>query len=110
MSQTHHFRQAVDLLWSCRFLAEEQRQSDVVENAQPGNQIELLKDKPDFVPAQLDQFGFRQTRGVNTVDDDFAAGRLIETAEDMQQGCFTGPGRASNGNKFFFVNTQVNPA
>ncbi len=89
---------------------EKQGQGDIFINRKAGNEMKLLEDKSDFFPAYPNQLFFRELVHGRPVDFHDPHGRLVKTSHDVQHGCFSGTGRAHNGNKFSFADFQVHPS
>ena len=63
-----------------------ERQGDVLERRQPGQEVELLEDVANGAPAQARLVVARHRPERRAVDGHLAAGRLLETAGDGEQG------------------------
>src|SRR5258707_4778429 len=64
----------------------------VLESAQVGHQVELLKDEADFFGAVTNQVVLRKFGQVPPVDDYVARGQRIQAAENIDQGGLAGAG------------------
>ena len=64
------------------------------------HQMKLLEDEADGLAAKARQFGAAKLRGVGAVDAHRAAGRLIETADQVQQRGLAGAGGPHDGDPF----------
>src|SRR4029077_517903 len=76
--------------------AKVQRQTDVLEGRERGQQVEELKDEPDLVAPHFRQLVVGQPGKRGAVDADLAGGRAIETADEIEEGGFAGAGRADD--------------
>ena len=56
--QSHNSQDLIDLIPASALAAEEQWQLDVLPRGEGGHEMELLKDKANVLPAQLNQFVF----------------------------------------------------
>ena len=59
--------------------------------------MELLKDEADFFGAEAREAGFIQTRDVGSVDDGYASGGRVESAENIDQRGLAGARGAHDG-------------
>ncbi len=85
----------IDLLF--RPAAQVQRNGDVFEAIERGQQIEKLKNEPDLVAAQARQLVVGKAAQPAAIDFDFAGGRRVEAADQVQQRRFAGAGRSDDG-------------
>ena len=76
--------------------AQMERQRDIFDTPQAWQQIVKLKDEPDLVAADACQVIIGKTREILPVDEDLAAGRPIEAADQVQQRRLSGSGWADN--------------
>jgi hypothetical protein len=108
MFEANHFRQLFDLFTIRRFFTKEQRQGDIVKNTQSGDQIKLLENKTDFLPADFYQLRFGHAGGIDPIKKNITFRRLIKAAKDVQQGGLAGTGRADDGHHLPRVDSQIN--
>src|SRR4051812_9421834 len=85
---------------------EQQRQFNVLECGEDGNEIEGLKNEPDVLISPISELGFVEARDVDALDEAFAFGWAINARDDMEQGAFAGAGRAHQGEKFAGVDVE----
>src|SRR5262249_56658579 len=67
-----------------------QRQRDILDRSQPGEQVEILKDIADQAPAHFRLVVSGQTRQIGPSYQHLAAGRLLQAACDGQQRALAG--------------------
>jgi hypothetical protein len=70
------------------------RQLDVIDRRRLRQQVETLKDEPDPLVANPRQLVGRQRQDLAALEQVLAGGRVRQTAEDVQERRFAGPGRA----------------
>ena len=64
-----------------------ERQRDVLDRGQAGEQVEVLEDEADRAAPQPRLVVARHARQRRAADEDLAAGRVLEAAGDRQQTC-----------------------
>jgi len=75
--------------------AQEQGQLDVFQCGHGGKEIEKLEDNAEALAAVVRKAGFVGAVQIESVDGDFARGRLVESAQQVEQGAF--PAAAGSG-------------
>ena len=78
----------------------DQRQLDVLQGAVALQKVEALEDEAEPAIAELSEPFARQTGNILTVELVSAAGRMIETAENVHQGRLARSARPANGDEF----------
>src|SRR2546428_387570 len=73
-------------------------------------EIEALEDKADFPPPDVGALCIRGSGQVFPVDNDSAAGRCQQSAEQMQHCRFAATGRPHHGDKITFVHIKTHSA
>src|SRR6266566_1311919 len=86
----HLVRDAVEVL----------RQHYILERGKIGHEIKMLKNKSDFLGPISGQLALAQSSDVHAIHDSASARRPIQTAKNIDQGCFAGTGRAHDGDPF----------
>ena len=84
-----------------------QRQLHVLERVEPRQKLKLLKDKADFLAADMRQLVFIQIANHAPMQNVFARRRCIQTADDIHQRGFAAARRAEDGEKFALFNIQI---
>ena len=79
-----------------------QRQLHVGKDALVGDQVVALENKADGVVAVGVPVPIPERLGGDAADGEVAGGVLIQTADDVEQGCLAAAGMAENGHKFIF--------
>lgn len=85
--------------------AEEQGQFDIFDRGHGGEEIEKLEDDAEAFAAVSGEGGVIRAVEGETVDEDFARGGLIESAEQVEQSAFAaaaGSGHGAEGERFDF--------
>ena len=80
--------------------AEEEGQFDVFHGGHGGEEIEKLEDDAEAVAAVGGEGGVVGAVKGEPVDGDFAGGRLVESAEKIEQGAFAATAGSGHGNEF----------
>src|SRR5690349_8381022 len=76
------------------------RQHDVFKCGEKRDEMELLEDEADFFGAHAVEFGGGDIGDVLAVEPDFAGRGAVETADEIDQGGFSGTAGAHDGNPF----------
>src|SRR5690606_35479928 len=96
------------LCTGCSFLSasllQQHNKLDVLRRRQHRNQIISLKYKTDVLQPEIYKLPVTHPRDVNTIDLDFTFGRVVESAQNVQQGRLPATGRTDNGSEFSFFN------
>ena len=90
--------------------AQAQGDLHILQHALVGDQIVALKHKTDGVIAIAIPVPVLKTLGRAAVDDQIAAGILIQATNDVQHGGLAAAGGAQNGYKFILAELQVDAA
>ena len=85
----------------------EQWELDVFGGGEDGDQIEGLKDEADFFAAQRGGLRGAESRGVDALDEDAAAGGLVDAADQVQQGGFAAAAGAGDGEEFAGIDAEA---
>ena len=88
------------------YAGEGQRQLHILQHGLVGNEVVALEYKADGVVAVGVPVPAAEGPGGFAVDDQVAAGVLIQTADDVQQGGFPAAGGPQNGDKFVAAKIQ----
>src|SRR4051812_42315492 len=75
----------------CAETLHQQWKLHILSSGEDGDQIESLKHESDLLAAQISGAREAQGAGVDTLDADSAAGGLVDTADQVQQGRFSAP-------------------
>ena len=97
--QVEHFRSAGAGLAGA-FAAEEKGQFDVLHGGHGRKEIEELEDDAEMLAAVSGKGGIIGSVQGESVDGDFAGGRLIESAEQIEQRAFPAAARSGHGDEF----------
>ena len=97
--QVEHFRGAGAGLAGA-LAAEEEGQFDVLQGGHGRKEIEELEDDAEMLAAVSGKGGIIGSVQGESVDGDFAGGRLIESAEQIEQRAFPAAARSGHGDKF----------
>ncbi len=89
------------------FSSQHQGQKDVVLHREGVQQVEVLEDKAQVVPAEGGNFPFLQADNVPHVEEDLTGGGLIQGGQNVEQGGFARAGLAHNGHKFPLFHREV---
>jgi hypothetical protein len=87
-----------------------ERQRDVLERGQPGQEVEVLEHVADRPASHPCPIRARHGGDVDPVDQHLAAARLLEAAGDRQQRALAGAARAHDGDELAAVDRQVDVA
>ncbi len=90
-------RALVAFLW--RNTLKQERQGNVLAHVHRRQQVEELKDEPDLVPPEIRQRRIIRCLQRQTIDNDLAGRRTIQSREQMNQRALTAPARAANRDK-----------
>ncbi len=80
---------------------------DVLEGAQPGEEVEGLEDEADVPPAEGCEPGSRGARDVGAGDDDATARRRVERADEVEQRRLPAARRAEDDDELALADPQV---
>ncbi len=75
----------------------DQGQFDIGQSGRPVEQVESLKDKADFLIADVGELGVIEPRDGLSVEHVLSAGRCVETTDEIHQGGLAGARRAHDG-------------
>src|SRR6266496_6758091 len=73
--------------------ARSERELDVLRGGERGDQVELLEHEADRPESQLRQLRLPERREVAALEDDFAARRPVEAAEQLKERRLAGAAR-----------------
>ena len=79
----------------------------IFQGRQVGNQIVELENKSNIIAAVGGQLALVERRNLLAVQDDFAAGRRVHAAENIQKGRFACAGGADNDTDFSLFNGKT---
>ena len=85
------------------------RQQHVLQRVELRQQMVALENKTDLVVAPLGQARRRHRGERLAAGEYFAAGRFVESAQQMQQCAFAGTGRALQREKFALSDLETHP-
>ena len=88
----------------------EQRQLDIFARGSARQEIEALKNEPEFAVADIGQLIAIQVRNVRVIEQILAARRAIETAKNIHQGRFARAARAHQSDEFAAPNLERHAA
>ena len=88
----------------------EHRQFDIFQSGRAREQIKALKNKPDFLIADVGQLVAIELRNVNVVEQVTALRWAVETADDVHQRGFSRTARAHERDEFTLKNFQRHAA
>ena len=91
-------------------LGEFNRQRDIFQRRQGGNQIEELKDEADLAVADIGELALAHARDVHAVDGDGAAGGAVQAADDPQQRTFPAARGPDDADHFVTMNLELHAA
>ena len=91
----------------CRLPAQEQRDGDVLERRQSGQQVELLEDEPDLVAPDLREHVGAFMGDDFTIHRDVALGRREHEAEDAEERRLAAAGRTHDDEHLASVDGDV---
>ena len=80
---------------------------DVFENRELVYEVEALEYEADIAFAEIGPFPLIEMGDFDAVEDEAAAIRIIEKTEDIEEGGFTAPGRAHDGNELTFFDLEA---
>src|SRR5581483_6321379 len=87
--------------------AKMQRQRNVFHASQSWQQIEELKNEADLIAADAREIIIGKFRERRTVDFEFAPGRPVEPADEVQKSGFSRPGRSNDGNHLAAIDRKI---
>ena len=86
MSEPHQVEQLLGAnRWATGMFSDVERYFDVFLGGQGRNEIECLKDHTDLLVADRGQLPLAEVGDIHTVDQDPAAGRVVQSGDDAQQ-------------------------
>lgn len=85
---------------------QEQWETDVFEHVHRRQEIEELKDKPKAPAPVVRQSGVVSGVQGETIDNNFARGRMLEAGQKMNEGAFAAAARSAHGHKLIPRNFQ----
>ena len=88
-------------------LLDEQRHHDVLERRECRDQIVILEHEADAVAAELGDRGIVELAGFLPLDEQTAARRPIEQADDVEQGALARSRRPDQGHEFAALQRQI---
>src|SRR6185369_14824593 len=103
LEEGHHPRAA---LVSAETPLEEQRELDVLEDAEDAHQVEALKDEADGVEPEAGQLALAEGGGVLPDDADGAAGGDVDAADEVEEGGLAAPGGTGDRDELAPVDVQ----
>ena len=80
---------------------------DVLQRAQPLDEVELLEHEADAAAAHGGEAAVAEAADVDAVDADRAARRLLQRADDVHQRRLAGPGRTDDDDELALLDAQV---
>ncbi len=80
---------------------------NVFAGGEDGDEVEGLKDEADLFAAQHRGLRRTETRGVHSVDENAAAGGLVDAPDEVQQGRFAATAGAGDGEEFASIDAEV---
>src|SRR5512139_4227941 len=87
-----------------------QRQRDVIERSELGQQVEALEHEADLAVAQGSQLIRRQSADILPVETVTAAAGAIEAAEQIHEGALARARRPHDGDEFALGDAKADPA
>src|SRR5262249_51755262 len=85
---------------------EEERELDVLEDAQHADQVEALEDEADGVEAEASELPLAERCRVLPHDAHRAAGGDVDTADEVEKGGLSAAGWAGDGDELAAVNVE----
>ncbi len=112
IAQVHQSQQSLNLLAVLvhALPVNEQWQAHVLLGGEGGEQIVELKDEADFAAAHDCDFVVTQFRQRLAGQGDLAVARVVEAAEQMEQGGLARTGRPHDGDELAFVDDETHAA
>ena len=83
-------------------VVQQHREQDVLLHGQFRDEVECLKDKTDITAAEDRQFPVFHGKNILAVNQHLAGSRRIQSADQIEQGAFTGAGFANDRHIFAF--------
>lgn len=90
-----------------RDAADEKRHHDIFEGGEFGEQVVALPDEADLAITEVAERGVGELGDVLRSEEDAAGGGAVETAEQVQEGRFTGAGFADDRDSFPLLYFQM---
>jgi uncharacterized protein YqeY len=84
---------------ACGERSEQQRQFDILQRGQDGDEVEGLEDEPDIRVAPVRQFTLRERRDVRILNQAAAAGRPVDARDEVEQGALARTARSHQGDE-----------
>src|SRR5439155_9257001 len=85
------------------------RQHDVLERGEVGEEMVELEDEPDLAVAEVGEPTLRASEDLLPVEEEPAAGRLVERAQQMEQRALSDPRLADDGHPLARLDVDVEP-
>ena len=85
----------------------QQRVFDIFAGGEDGDEVEGLKDEADFFAAESGGLGGAEPGGVDSLDEDAAAGGLVDATDQVQQGGLAAAAGAGDGEEFAGIDAKV---
>ena len=109
-SEAEHLRDNVEAVRVEAVTMNELRDGDVALCGESGKQVETLENEADFAAAEFGARGVAQLREIIAVDQDFAARRLRQAADDIEEGRFAAARRAHDSHGFSGQDFEIHAA
>jgi hypothetical protein len=90
-----------------RQVGQQERQLDVLEGRQDGDEVVELEDEPDVVGAPAGRLGVGHPADVLAADLDVARGGRIQAGDEVQQRRLARAGRSHQGEELALIHVQV---
>ncbi len=84
-----------------------EREGDVFQAGESGEEVEELEDEADFVAADAGELVVGDAAQEGAIDADIAIGGAIEPTDEIEESGFAGAGGTDEGNHFAFIDLQV---
>jgi len=84
-----------------------ERQLHVLERGLAGQELEVLEHEPQLVEPDIGHLVGGALGDILPVDQELAAGRLIEAPDDVHQRRFAGSGRSHDGDVLALLHREV---
>ncbi len=82
---------------------------DVFQDGALGQEVVRLEDEANLLVAHRSQLGLVEAAQVPAVERNLSASRLVEGADDLEQGAFARAGRPDDGQRFAPPDLKRNP-
>ena len=87
-----------------------QRQGDVFQSRERGDQVEGLKDESDAAAAEQGPLVVAEARVVDALEQDLSGGRRFDGAENRQQSALAGAGGTNDREQLALADDEVDTA